>query len=483
MTVLRKNKFKREFLFIAIVFFLFLVLSPFLLRESPFKTFVIFLSLLSWLGLFLYTKNIIFSSLLYIFLVLPFNITLQLPLSVEILNTEVFLANPFVEGIYVNYLVPTLSILDLGIFLSLVSILIIKGLSFYIEILKNIRNGLLIFLVFLAIQNIILFNMNSLLFSLRFFCLIVLFFSCLKVVKKGSTNFQKKRIINTGILIFLINISIQGFLGVLQFKRGSSLGIGFLGESEIVSGMMGSSFVELAGQLFLRAYGTFPHPNVLAGFLLLSLFLGIYRYHSKKGQGALLIGISLLSMLFTFSRVTILLAVFVLVVFLVQEIFLRKEKKLLSISVSPLLLMERFQNLFGNGDSSWSERLDLVKASFKVIKENWLLGVGGGNFVEGIEGFVPRTSRGLLLTQPVHNIFLLSLAEFGIMGTLMIGYILFYLLFNNAKKFSLYGFLPFLSLFIVGLFDHYLFSLPQGMVIFAIFLFIGLYSLQGKVKV
>jgi hypothetical protein len=54
-------------------------------------------------------------------------------------------------------------------------------------------------------------------------------------------------------------------------------------------------------------------------------------------------GISLLSMLFTFSRVTILLAVFVLVVFLVQEIFLRKEKKLLSISASPLLLMEGFK--------------------------------------------------------------------------------------------------------------------------------------------
>ena len=283
MTILPKNKFKKEFLFIVLVFLFFLAIAPVLLRESPLKTFVNFLSLISWLGLFIYTKNILLSSILYIFLVLPFNITLQLPLSVEIFNTEILLADPFVEGIYVNYLVPTLSILDLGIVLALGSILITKGSSFYKDIFKNIKNGLVLLLGFLIIQNILLSNFNSLLFSFRLFSLILLFLSILKIAKEEKLDKAlKKKLVNSVTVILLSNVLIQGLIGVAQFKRGSSLGIYFLGESNIVSGMMGSSFVELSGQVFLRAYGTFPHPNVLGGFLLLAIFFGIYIYKRKK---------------------------------------------------------------------------------------------------------------------------------------------------------------------------------------------------------
>jgi O-antigen ligase len=485
MTILPKKKFRKEFLFITIVFILFLALSPILLKESSQKTLVIFLSLLSWVGLFIYTKNLLLSSLLYILLVLPFNITLQLPLSVEIFNTELLLAEPFVEGIYVNYLVPTISILDLGILIALVSVVVERGFSLYLDLFKDLRNGLVILFLFLFVQNLFLSDFNSLLFSLRLFSLILLFLSMLQITKEERWDKTvKEKILTSGIVILLTNVLLQGTLGVIQFKRGSSLGIDFLGESEIVSGMMASSFVELSGQLFLRAYGTFPHPNVLGGFLLLGIFLGIYLYQRRRLTGSLLIGVSFLAMVFTFSRIHILLSGLVILVFLSKQILFKK-KSLLSISFSPLLLVERFQNLFNSGDRSWSERWDLVKASFRVIKENWLIGVGGGNFVKGMEGFVPRTSRGILLTQPVHNIFLLCLSEFGFLGFFLIFYALFYTIINikNFKKISLYGLLIILVLMVIGLFDHYLFSLPQGMVILASFLSLFVYSLQGKLKV
>jgi hypothetical protein len=483
MTILSKNKLKKEFLVIAIVLILFLALSPILLKESSQKTIVIFLSLLSWVGLFIYTKKILFSSLLYIFLVLPFNITLQLPLSVEIFNTEVLLAEPFVEGIYVNYLVPTLSIIDLGILLVLGSILLTKGFSFYKNLFKTIKNGLAPLLVFLLVQNVLLSDFNSLLFSLRLFSLILLFLSMLQITKEIKLDKRvKEKIFNSGAVILLTNVLIQGTLGAVQFKRGSGLGIDFLGESEIVGGMMGSSFVELSGQIFLRAYGTFPHPNVLGGFLLLGIFLGTYIYQRRRLTGSLLVGVSFLAMVFTFSRIHIFLSVLVILVFLSKQILFKK-KSLLSISFSPLLLLERFQNLFNSGDRSWSERQDLIRASFRVIKEDWLTGIGGGNFVKGMEGFVPRTSRGILLTQPVHNIFLLYLSEYGILGFLLIFYVLFYTIIKNFKKISLYGLLIILVIMVIGLFDHYLFSLPQGMVILMSFLFLLVYSLQGKLKV
>lgn len=482
MTILPKNKFKKEFLFIAFVFLLFLASSPILLNESPLKSLVIFLSLILWFGLFIYTKNILLSSLLYIFLVLPFNLTLQLPLYVEIFNTGALLAQPFVEGVYVNYLVPTLSILDLGIILSLGSILITKGFSFYKLLFKNLKNGLLFLLVFLFVQNIILLDINSLLFSLRLFSLILLFLSLLEIKKREVLDETiKKRVLNVGSGILLTNVLIQGILGVVQFKRGSSLGINFLGESEIISGMMGSSFVELSGQVFLRAYGTFPHPNVLGGFLLLAIFVGMYLYKREKIIGSLLIMLSSLFMVFTFSRISLLLAMVVIFVFIAKEVLFKRGRFLLSISFPPLL-MERFQNLFNSGDRSWSERVDLIKASFMVIKENWLLGIGGGNFVKGMEGMVPRTSRGILLTQPVHNIFLLCISEFGILGFVLIFYVLFYGIVKNIKRITLYGILILFVIIVIGFFDHYLFSLPQGMVIFFLFLFLSSSFLQGKGK-
>jgi hypothetical protein len=281
---------------------------------------------------------------------------LQLPLSVEIFNTEVLLAEPFVEGIYVNYLVPTLSIIDLGILLVLGSILLTKGFSFYKNLFKTIKNGLAPLLVFLLVQNVLLSDFNSLLFSLRLFSLILLFLSMLQITKEIKLDKRvKEKIFNSGAVILLTNVLIQGTLGAVQFKRGSGLGIDFLGESEIVGGMMGSSFVELSGQIFLRAYGTFPHPNVLGGFLLLGIFLGTYIYQRRRLTGSLLVGVSFLAMVFTFSRIHIFLSVLVILVFLSKQILFKK-KSLLSISFSPLLLLERFQNLFNSGDRSWSER-------------------------------------------------------------------------------------------------------------------------------
>jgi O-antigen ligase len=289
----------------------------------------------------------------------------------------------------------------------------------------------------------------------------------------------RKRILNVGTGILFTDVLIQGVLGVIQFKRGSSLGLSFLGESQVVSGMAGSSFVELSGEVFLRAYGTFPHPNVLGGFLLVAMVLGIYVYEKRRLTGSLLIIISFLSMLFTFSRVSILLGLVVILVFVSKE-FLFKKRSLLSFSVSPLLLGERFGNLFNGGDRSWAERLDLIKSSFRIIKENWLFGTGGGNFVKGMEGFVPRSSNGILLMQPVHNIFLLCISEFGILGFILIFYVLFYGIVKNIKRVSLYGVLILFVIVVIGVFDHYLFSLPQGMVIFFSLLFLLSSSLEGE---
>lgn len=480
MSILKAKNLNRESIFVFLVLGLFCLFLPVLVRESLEKTLFLGSTIIIWAGVFFYTKNLILSSLLYILFVLPFNFTLQLPLVVEIFNTNITLAQPFVEGIYVNYLVPTVSILDVAIFFTLVSIIMTKGFTFFFTLFKSFKNGLLLFLLFLLLQNIILRDLNVLLISFRLLGFLTILYCLVELYGKKikEKSFRKKLLFFTSYA-FLFNILLQGVLGIIQFARGSSVGLFFLGESKVVSGMMGSSFIELANQLFLRAYGTFPHPNVLGAYLILGIFMGILIFRHKESLGLLLIFLSTLFVLFTFSRIGIFLAVVILAGFVVREVLVKRIKPWQRYSFSPLLLLERFTNLFTGGDVSWSERRDLLERSLRVFRENWMLGVGSGNYVKAMEGFVPRTSRGLLLLQPVHNVLLLLLSELGILGFILFLYTLLRLLLENIGKVTILKGLILFTLVVMGLFDHFLLTLPQGLAIFSILFLVCCLNLEG----
>jgi O-antigen ligase len=177
--------------------------------------------------------------------------------------------------------------------------------------------------------------------------------------------------------------------------------------------------------------------------------------------------------LFTFSRVVILLFFVCIAVLLVSKFLPYWHKKVHSFT--PLLLVERFSNLLTTNDSSIQDRISLLKVSIQVIKENLVLGTGVGSFVKAMEEYVPRTGKGILLLQPVHNIFVLLLSELGIVGSLSILPFLYRVFFLNVKRISLLGILVLCPLVTVGMVDHYLVSLPQGMILISCFilLFIG----------
>jgi len=283
-------------------------------------------------------------------------------------------------------------------------------------------------------------------------------------LKKEKT----KKFFLSASFVLLLNVVIQGGIGIVQVLRGASLSFSFLGESQVVSGMQGSSFIDLGGRIFLRAYGTFAHPNLFAGFLILSLLVGILSSKKIPGFGVTLKILSLLLLPFTFSRSAVLIAVFILLLLLLKGISKTRQNIL---SISPLLFLERFTNLIKGGDNSWKDRVSLLKSSLEVIKENFLLGTGFGRFVKAMEDYVPRTSRGILLNQPVHNIFVLIFAELGIFGFLSFFYVLIKLFLDNFKRFTFFKISVLLSIIIIGFWDHYFFSLPQG---FGVFFFLYL---------
>lgn len=417
---------------------------------------------------YLFTQNLSFSLLIFLLLSIPFNITYQLPFSFE---------KSLVDSVSVNYLIPTISILDFGLGIFFVMV-ITKNLQILKEVFLKHRYSLSIFTLFLLIQNIILHNPLVILNSLRFLLYILTFLTLLHLWKTE----EKKVNYKFTSIILLLSVLFQGIVGLLQFLKGSSLGLNYLGESKMAAGLVGSSFVGLGEEVFLRASGTFPHPNILAGFLFLAMLFAVFLtkklQKNQKFITYLTIFLSSILVIFTFSRIVIFLFVLIFLVLFISKLSLKKKRFSFSLS----LIIERFLNIFSKDDYSWVDRVNLTKVSFVVIKRNWLLGTGLGNYVKHMEGFWPTTSRSLPLLQPVHNIFLLLFSELGIFGTLSYLVLLFDIFRKNYKKTTLFSFLIFFSLFIIGMFDHYLVSLPQGQVTFFFLMFLAIVESEENLK-
>jgi O-antigen ligase len=207
---------------------------------------------------------------------------------------------------------------------------------------------------------------------------------------------------------------------------------------------------------------------VFAGWLIFNILLGWFLFENmkkKRDYSIILMGLSSLVLVLTFSRISFLVCTVLWISFLVKAFI--NSNKLKNFAFLGLM-SERFFNLFTGGDTSWSDRVGLMKASFKIIKENLLTGVGLGRFVANMEDSVPRSGNGILLLQPVHNIFLLIVSEIGLIGFGLFSTLLYF--FFKERKCSLRLVIGVVSVFIIGMFDHYLFSVPQGLGMFMLYL-------------
>ncbi len=115
-----------------------------------------------------------------------------------------------------------------------------------------------------------------------------------------------KRRLGVSLLVFGAG-GIQAIIAISQFISQKSLGLSLFGESQLSTSIDNVAEVAFGGEALLRSYGTFPHPNVLAYFLIVSLFLGFYLF-AKIQEPYLrltigfLAGLQFLALLLTFSR-------------------------------------------------------------------------------------------------------------------------------------------------------------------------------------
>ncbi len=428
----------------------------FLTGENTLKVITLELFILLWFILSHVFKSRIHSSIIVLLLSLPFNLTLTLP----------FLGDPFVKGVYVNYLSPTLSIIDL-----FSTVLLVTFFSELVqtrrvrEYIKTIPKWIYIVIGLLILHSLFHFTPITIFMVVRLILYLITGYVVITYIRSNMRDLSN--LLPPSILLL---VTTQVLIAILQVQSGAALGIEFLGEPKVVVGTLGSSFLNLDSGVILRGYGTFPHPNVLAGFLLLSILFALY-YMKKGWVRNLILIMSTVGIAISFSRVAWLILLIFVVIYGGNMLYRYIKGKRGMLSIVPLPFLERIGALFVGGDSSVRDRVELVNHSLEVVKGSWLFGVGGGGYVATMKELSVYTVNGLLLLQPVHNVFLLLFAEYGIIGILFICGMLFKMGVLNLRNVNLPLYLSLLVFIaLVALTDHYLVTLPQGIAMLVIIL-------------
>ena len=372
----------------------------------------------------------------------------------------------FIYSLKVDYLSPTLYFWDILV-MGLLTVWILKRpkinwLAF---------NLLLLFSLTQAVSLTLADNVGAGLVRLEQY-LVAGFFgvyvaSQTENLKLKTKNFRYSVLSLKSYWPLTLAVFFESVLAILQFIKGGTIGLWILGERTFSLSTPGIAKFDFYGTEFLRPYATFPHPNVLAAFMVITLFILSFlrRQESnnklfygsliRSGMTRVAMFLAGLTTLVTFSRAAILAgAATALVLF-------NRRGRIILVAILILLLpllYTRYSSLLNFDNLTLLRREELSWSAFSIWQSSPVFGVGLNNFIpKAADDLLAGPSRFL---QPVHNIFLLALSETGIIGLIGLISLIGYPIFKAFKHGNLL--LIWVVVIFLGLFDHYFLTLPQG---------------------
>ncbi len=290
----------------------------------------------------------------------------------------------------------------------------------------------------------------------------------------------------------------QSILAIYQGLTQNISANKWLGMAEQLAQNRGVSVLESGDMRILRAYGALPHPNILAGFLVLAILAGLYLWHSiyvqseqadwqikkirKYTLSLCLVIVSLVLMSFallaTFSR-SALLAMLATLLFIFVFSIIKKDRLTIYVFIKYAVLL--FITFFAFNlyyPNLWASRFDLNnRLEAKSIEDRGLTygQLSWGNPQEIIFGqglglntywaHKKTTPLSVDQMQPIHNWYLLALTEVGLVGVFMFLVLLYFylkksLFIKNKNQIWSWSFV--LLILLLGLFDHYLWTSWTG---------------------
>ncbi|MFH1838846.1 MAG: O-antigen ligase family protein [Patescibacteria group bacterium] len=316
------------------------------------------------------------------------------------------------------------------------------------------------------------------------------------VITLWRSNISKRSL----AIWFVISLIPHAILGVWQFSLQEVAGHPWLGMASQNPFDLGVSVIELNGQRFLRAYGGFPHPNIFGGWAAMGFITSIWlaataRIKERAVIWSLISGILSIALFLTFARSAWLGTVVGILVLLICG-YLKKDKikrfsgygiiaLLVSIIAISLVAIPQRGLIFSRFDSSQrletkslNVRTDSLKSGIEIFRAHPVFGTGPNS--ELLDLAVDDRAPAPLETP--HNIFVLVLANFGTLGFIVLLYLMaiFLKLVYKSETHSVRAKLFYeeralalsvlSGLFVVSLFDHYLWSLWSGQSLVSIIL-------------
>src|SRR3989344_2399291 len=295
--------------------------------------------------------------------------------------------------------------------------------------------------------------------------------------------------------ILFIGAVWQSILAIAQFHVQHGFGLSFLGEYVAPLGTAGLATLNFGTEKIIRAYGTMPHPNVLGAFLVLGLIVGLYllcRTKTLANQVIVSCGTILITLgiYVSFSRMAWLAGGITFFAYLIYMFHGKQNKQIWLIlaigivSCGTILIFWSKYLITRTVDidpTSISSRGLFNSMTVELIKDNLILGTGAGNYIQGLKNMFHVQPWEY---QPGHNVFLVIMAQFGILG-LGLFVKLLYQLFSRLTNIShetitmacLFAGAMFL---VMGQADHYFVTIQQGRLMF--FTVLGLIAALPNLK-
>ncbi len=294
-------------------------------------------------------------------------------------------------------------------------------------------------------------------------------------------------------------------IAIAQFIRQESVGLSILRESNIGSDIAGTAKIYIFGEVLVRGYGLLPHPNILAGVLMLTITATyiMYRYfitaNVPRGTLAVIKGVLIVQicgLIVTFSRSAFIAGGSVLFCALIYKKSLKKSQLF---HVEQLLKYRKWLVLMIAGvgafmlvyisnsvqcEDMWQkslcERIIYMDAAKNMIKENPVKGLGDF-MVLHIQEKVDKTLS-VWQFQPVHNTMMLVYVETGMGWVVLIGVIGIYFISivpRGTIDRKLWG-AVFIMYGIISTIDHYFWDIQQGIIALMFCVFLIKYSKKNK---
>lgn len=384
-------------------------------------------------------------------------------------------SSSYVGGLLIDYLVPTIFVQDILAFALCAAWLIENPKSVLITIFSKRYFPFICLLYIFFLSTLI--AARSVPSTYEFFR----WFLYILVAIYAGTRFEYKTDFSFVTKTFCIWILLLGILALGQFiKQGAVFNnYLFLGEQPYNIDTPLINHENVFGTWRVPAYGLFRHPNAFGGFLAITLTWVFYAFKRKSISRNLFTAVfhfGIAGLLCTFSMFA--WAAFLLgVCFIISWEYPKMRWCLIyfvAAAVFAGLLLNHIPFPISLADNpSVYKRVQLLEAGYAIISSyGYLFGAGLNSSTVVIEHFLEPTHY-LRFDQPTHNIFILIMAETGLLGLLLFVWILL----KSLKHAYIHNYLIFVTLLqviFISSFDHYFVTIQQTFLLFCLLLGIAL---------